>query len=143
MRCIYCNAEMPDGAKFCGVCGERQEETQVLTRTARHYCIGCGEELTPSGVFCTYCGTKNDVYRDGVVAEYVTDDYSNGGMVEYSTYNEYPIGSRVEYNTYDEYPEEVKAVFRQYGRSIPARISDWVACIIAIAFLVLPMLVMN
>ena len=35
MRCIYCNAELPEGARFCGKCGESLEKAQTYAQVGR------------------------------------------------------------------------------------------------------------
>jgi len=46
MKCANCNAELPDEAKFCLKCGEKQELK----------CSNCGKALPPDAVFCMECG---------------------------------------------------------------------------------------
>ena len=56
MQCRHCNANLPDGAVFCAVCGKKQEPAAEAVR----FCSQCGTQL-PSGVaFCGNCGAKND-----------------------------------------------------------------------------------
>lgn len=49
-RCIKCSSEMNSGLKFCPECGARQ--------TAEITCSGCGKKLDGGVKFCTECGTK-------------------------------------------------------------------------------------
>src|SRR4051812_31716902 len=46
MKCLNCQAENPDGARFCMTCG---------TPTAVA-CAHCGAQLMPGAKFCVNCG---------------------------------------------------------------------------------------
>jgi len=46
MRCQQCNADLPEGAKFCNQCGRRVEVT----------CPDCNSVLPPESRFCLNCG---------------------------------------------------------------------------------------
>ena len=49
MRCCKCNAEIPDGSKFCMECGAKQDVLQK--------CPSCGAEGLPlEAKFCPNCG---------------------------------------------------------------------------------------
>ncbi|MGA9140622.1 MAG: SPFH domain-containing protein [Methanocella sp.] len=48
--CSKCNANVPDGAKFCPSCGAKQE--------AAAFCPNCGAKLPPGAKFCPSCGQK-------------------------------------------------------------------------------------
>jgi len=50
MKCPECQAENPEGAKFCMACGARL----VLV------CAACRTELPPGAKFCLACGTRLD-----------------------------------------------------------------------------------
>lgn len=52
MNCSKCNNEIPNGAKFCTVCG-----TPVAAEPAKIFCAKCGLELAAGAKFCTSCGT--------------------------------------------------------------------------------------
>ena len=47
MRCVGCNAENPEGAKFCSSCGASLHIT----------CPKCGKRNPPAARFCNECGT--------------------------------------------------------------------------------------
>ena len=47
MRCPHCDADTPDGAKFCIECG-----TPLTPR-----CPQCGADTLPRAKFCGACGT--------------------------------------------------------------------------------------
>ena len=48
MKCNNCNAELPEGAKFCHLCGTKVSVTL--------YCSQCGAPLPPNAAFCCECG---------------------------------------------------------------------------------------
>lgn len=48
MLCTNCNANLPDDANFCHICGAKQEK--------KTFCSACGQELMPDARFCFYCG---------------------------------------------------------------------------------------
>ena len=53
MKCTNCNAELIEGAKFCGKCGTpapKPEPEEVK-------CSKCGAKLVPNAKFCGKCGT--------------------------------------------------------------------------------------
>lgn len=54
MKCIKCGAEIKDGAKFCQVCGAKQE----MPGEEKRFCKACGAPLKPGAAFCTACGAK-------------------------------------------------------------------------------------
>lgn len=56
MQCRYCNANLPDGAAFCGVCGNKQEVTDKATC----FCLQCGAQLPSGAAFCGNCGARNE-----------------------------------------------------------------------------------
>ena len=51
MKCKKCGAEIIDGAKFCGVCGNPIEYNYDI-------CKYCGAKLPKGAVFCAECGKK-------------------------------------------------------------------------------------
>lgn len=54
MKCLNCNSELLEGAKFCTSCGTpiKQEQAQPETST----CPKCNAPLLPDAKFCTSCG---------------------------------------------------------------------------------------
>ena len=48
MICQHCGNPLPEGAKFCSICGQPQAQ---LT------CSNCGTPLEPNTLFCSNCGT--------------------------------------------------------------------------------------
>ena len=48
MICQHCGNPLPEGAKFCSICGQQQAQ---LT------CNNCGNPLEPNTSFCSNCGT--------------------------------------------------------------------------------------
>ncbi len=53
VSCSKCNAQIPNGSKFCLECGEKVNQAQ--------FCVSCGESLTPNSKFCSKCGTAISV----------------------------------------------------------------------------------
>lgn len=53
MKCLKCNAEIADNAKFCPKCGAKVEKVEPINN-----CPNCGEVLKEGARFCTKCGTK-------------------------------------------------------------------------------------
>lgn len=53
MICSKCNNEIPNGAKFCTVCGT----PCAAAEPAKIFCAKCGLELAAGAKFCTSCGT--------------------------------------------------------------------------------------
>ena len=48
MRCLHCDTDNPDGAKFCIECGS----------ALRNPCPNCGGENVAGAKFCMECGTS-------------------------------------------------------------------------------------
>ncbi|MBN2728157.1 MAG: zinc ribbon domain-containing protein [Bacteroidales bacterium] len=56
--CVVCGAEIAGAAKFCTVCGAKQE---IITQFEEEIPVSkcqCGNELLPGSKFCTKCGAK-------------------------------------------------------------------------------------
>lgn len=56
MKCIQCGAEIKDDAKFCKVCGAKQD----IQEEPKRLCRACGAPLKPGAAFCTACGARAD-----------------------------------------------------------------------------------
>lgn len=52
MNCSMCGNEIPDGAKFCGICGS------AVKREA--FCSNCGYKFTSEQRFCPQCGSQTE-----------------------------------------------------------------------------------
>ncbi|MCE1245636.1 MAG: SPFH domain-containing protein [Firmicutes bacterium] len=52
-KCPGCQAEVHEGAKFCPNCGQ-----SMVPQAAK--CTNCGSELAPGAKFCTGCGQKQE-----------------------------------------------------------------------------------
>lgn len=50
MKCEYCGAELPDGSKYCGKCGNR------LMKTVLMVCPRCGKPINENEFICSRCG---------------------------------------------------------------------------------------
>jgi membrane protease subunit (stomatin/prohibitin family) len=50
VKCPSCQADNPPGAKFCSSCGTSMAPAAV-------HCTACGTEIAPGGRFCPSCGT--------------------------------------------------------------------------------------
>ncbi len=59
MICNNCKAEMPAEAKFCPMCGAKNEPPAPQP-SADKFCTGCGLALEAGAKFCTVCGTPAD-----------------------------------------------------------------------------------
>lgn len=53
MKCTNCNAELIEGAKFCGKCGTPAPKPEPEEMK----CSKCGAKLVPNAKFCGKCGT--------------------------------------------------------------------------------------
>ncbi len=49
MKCYQCNTPLSDGAKFCPLCGARNDGTA-------NFCSSCGKPVDPDSQFCAECG---------------------------------------------------------------------------------------
>ncbi len=56
-RCIKCNAEISDTAKFCGICRTRQPDNQPAAPETMP-CPSCGAAVRPTAKFCPSCGHR-------------------------------------------------------------------------------------
>jgi hypothetical protein len=58
MLCPECNAEQPDGARFCNQCGATLPAPILVALAPDWRCPACGFENQPGSKFCSECGTK-------------------------------------------------------------------------------------
>ena len=49
MKCYKCNTPLAEDAKFCPLCGARNDGTA-------NFCTSCGSQVDPDSQFCTECG---------------------------------------------------------------------------------------
>lgn len=63
MTCLKCNSEIPDGAKFCPVCGascgsvpDVKPAAEPAASEKKYFCEKCGLELERGARFCAVCG---------------------------------------------------------------------------------------
>ena len=56
MNCIKCNAILPEGAKFCSLCGQPTKKEELTKNST--ICINCRKEFDSSHVFCDRCGYR-------------------------------------------------------------------------------------
>ncbi len=59
MKCVNCNSELKDSAKFCTSCGTPVVAVQAKAEPQVEACgcANCGATLKPNAKFCTSCGT--------------------------------------------------------------------------------------
>lgn len=90
MICSKCNSQIPDGAKFCTVCGapcgtaaDVKPAEAPKTPEKRYFCSKCGLELQFGAKFCTTCGAPANV---GDIAPLANDGktFGNGDMAAVS-----------------------------------------------------------
>lgn len=55
MKCPACKSEIPDGADFCPICGNRIKQQNSMDGTA---CPVCGEKNETDADFCISCGSN-------------------------------------------------------------------------------------
>ncbi|MBR5983659.1 MAG: zinc ribbon domain-containing protein [Bacteroidales bacterium] len=56
MKCLKCNAEIADNAKFCPICGAKVE--------IENKCPNCGATVEKNAKFCVKCGTKIENWNE-------------------------------------------------------------------------------
>jgi len=63
MKCPRCNADVPPGNLFCGICGQPVAEAtspEPAPAKPTATCANCGAELVPGDRFCGKCGQAVD-----------------------------------------------------------------------------------
>lgn len=59
MKCVSCNYQNQEGAKFCRSCGAKLELSAIIKQTASLVkCVSCGSDNVASAKFCAKCGKK-------------------------------------------------------------------------------------
>ncbi|MBR5983658.1 MAG: zinc-ribbon domain-containing protein [Bacteroidales bacterium] len=69
MKCLKCNAEIADNAKFCPICGAKVE--------IENKCPNCGATVEKNAKFCVKCGTKIDVNNAPKLEVQATNEVNN------------------------------------------------------------------
>ena len=57
MRCVTCNKEINEGAKFCRFCGAPAQTAKRIESVETMTCAGCGGSVPAGAKFCRQCGT--------------------------------------------------------------------------------------
>ena len=57
MICSKCNSEIPNGSRFCTVCGADCGSAAPAASEQKNVCTKCGQELNVGAKFCPGCGT--------------------------------------------------------------------------------------
>lgn len=90
MICSKCNSQIPDGAKFCTVCGApcgTAADVKPMAAPAapekKYFCSKCGLELQYGAKFCTACGAPANV-KDVTPLENDGKTFGNGNMTPVS-----------------------------------------------------------
>lgn len=90
MICSKCNSQLPDGAKFCTVCGAPcGTATDVKPMAApapsekKYFCSKCGLELQYGAKFCTACGAPANI-KDVTPLANDGNTFGNGSMASVS-----------------------------------------------------------
>lgn len=57
MKCARCGADVPEGMRFCGMCGGHADAPAVTPDEPRsRHCVSCGRALAFDANVCQYCG---------------------------------------------------------------------------------------
>ena len=68
MNCTKCNAPIPEGSKFCTVCGQKVEIPAAPAAPAAKFCPNCGKQLAEGARFCASCGAATEAPAAPVAA---------------------------------------------------------------------------
>ena len=60
MICPKCQSLVPEGSKFCDICGTPIRPFQEAQTPKRKFCSKCGTEALPTDRFCMKCGSRLD-----------------------------------------------------------------------------------
>lgn len=79
MKCPKCGAEVPEGMKFCGLCGNDISHLKALENAksegrVRH-CVRCGRSIDWGANICPYCG------HDFRASQYSAKNATVGGIL--------------------------------------------------------------
>ena len=80
LKCRNCGNSLEEDALFCGVCGEKVENTDVNNEdNKKTFCYNCGERLEEGSVFCPNCGTnlKEDIQKNNTEIKEVSSGIKN------------------------------------------------------------------
>ncbi|MDO9045594.1 MAG: zinc ribbon domain-containing protein [Methanobacteriaceae archaeon] len=58
IKCSNCNADVPEGNKFCGICGKPIIIAKEESSPENNICPQCNSEVESDLKFCTKCGTE-------------------------------------------------------------------------------------
>lgn len=74
MECANCKNQLKEGAKFCGKCGTKVEQSN---NNKKNSCVECGNELKAAAKFCGKCGTPQPAKQNNNSS----DDNPNKGYI--------------------------------------------------------------
>lgn len=85
MKCVSCNSELKENAKFCAICGSPVKQHGSNAGNTKK-CSNCNSPLKERAVFCAICGTKVDnkanLYSSNSNAEQTTSSMTEvKGMI--------------------------------------------------------------
>jgi hypothetical protein len=74
VKCVQCGAEVPEGMRFCGMCGGHTSPPVVTPGEPKNrFCVSCGRAVAWDANACQYCGhdyrkVARDTGKDQLVA---------------------------------------------------------------------------
>lgn len=101
MICNKCNSEIPDGSRFCTVCGAPCAEAADVkpaaaqTSSGKYHCAKCGLELEQGAKFCTACGEPAANVSNVAPIANSGETFGNGSMATVSLEKEPDAGDLV------------------------------------------------